>query len=72
MKIHSFGNKVVEATGGRIVHVVTSVPGGQTLGLKEQRRKELLDEAEEVLELVKVYGDFAFDLFEKDAPVCEG
>ncbi|MHA2394764.1 MAG: nickel-dependent hydrogenase large subunit [Promethearchaeota archaeon] len=70
MKIHAFGNKVVEATGGRIVHVVTSVPGGQTLSLKEQRKNELLYEAKEILELVKVYGDFAFTLFENDTPVC--
>jgi len=44
VKIHAYGNKVVEATGGRVVHVVTSVPGGQTSGLSEQRRDELVEE----------------------------
>ena len=70
LKIHAYGNKVVEATGGRIVHVVTSVPGGQTLRLKEQRRDELVEEGREVLELVKVYADFVFDIYEKDTLTC--
>ena len=70
LKIHAYGNKVVEASGGRIVQVVTSVPGGQTLALKEERRRELLEEGKEVLELIKVYADWVFDFFEKDAPIC--
>jgi F420-non-reducing hydrogenase large subunit len=70
LKIHAYGNKVVEATGGRIVHVVTSVPGGQTLRLKEQRRDELVEEGREVLELMKVYADFVFDIYEKDTLTC--
>jgi F420-non-reducing hydrogenase large subunit len=70
LKIHAYGNKVVEATGGRIVQVVTSVPGGQTLQLKEQRRDELVEEGKEVLELMKVYADFVFDIYEKDALTC--
>ena len=70
LKIHAYGNKVVEATGGRIVQVVTSVPGGQTLALKEQRRKELLDEGKEVLNLMKVYADWVFDIYEEDRLVC--
>jgi F420-non-reducing hydrogenase large subunit len=70
LKIHAYGNKVVQATGGRIVQVVTSVPGGQTLQLKEQRRDELLEEGKEVLELIKAYADFVFDIYEKDALTC--
>ena len=70
LKIHAYGNKVVEATGGRIVQVVTSVPGGQTLALKEERRRELVEEGKEVLELIKVYADWVFDFYEKDAPEC--
>jgi F420-non-reducing hydrogenase large subunit len=70
LKIHAYGNKVVEATGGRIVQVVTSVPGGQTLALKEERRRELLEEGREVLELIKAYAEWVFDIYEKDAPVC--
>jgi F420-non-reducing hydrogenase large subunit len=70
LKIHAYGNKVVEATGGRIVQVVTSVPGGQTLALKEQRRKELLNEGKEVLNLMKVYADWVFDIYEEDRLVC--
>ena len=70
LKIHAYGNKVVEATGGRIVQVVTSVPGGQTLRLKEQRRDELVEEGREVLELMKVYADFVFDIYEKDTLIC--
>ncbi len=71
LKIHAYGNKVVQATGGRIVQVVTSVPGGQTLALKEERRRELHEEGKEVLELIKVYADFVFDLYEKNIPNCE-
>jgi F420-non-reducing hydrogenase large subunit len=70
LKIHAYGNKVVQATGGRIVHVVTSVPGGQTLQLKEQRRDELLEEGKEVLGLMMDYADFVFDLYEKNTLVC--
>ena len=70
LKIHAYGNKVVEATGGRIVQVVTSVPGGQTLRLKEQRRDELIEEGREVLELMKAYADFVFDIYEKDTLAC--
>jgi F420-non-reducing hydrogenase large subunit len=70
LKIHAYGNKVVQATGGRIVQVVTSIPGGQTLALKEERRRELLEEGKEVLELIKVYADFVFDIYEKDALTC--
>ncbi len=70
LRIHAYGNEVVKATGGRIVHVVTSVPGGQTLAMKEERRRELIEEGKEVLELIKVYADFVFNLFEEDTLVC--
>ena len=70
LKIHAYGNKVVQATGGRIVHVVSSVPGGQTLRLKEERRDELLKEGKEVLQLIKAYADFVYDIYEKDNLVC--
>lgn len=70
LRIHAYGNKVVQATGGRIVQVVTSVPGGQTLGMKEQRRDELLDEGEEIKELLRDYADFVYDIYEEDTLVC--
>jgi F420-non-reducing hydrogenase large subunit len=70
LKIHAYGNKVVQATGGRIVHVVTSVPGGQTMGLKEQRRDELVEEGEEIMQLVRDYADFVYDIYEEDNLVC--
>jgi F420-non-reducing hydrogenase large subunit len=71
VKIHEYGNKVVEATGGRIVHVVTSVPGGQTMGISEQRRDELIEEGEDVLKACKALADFEIDLYEKDVPYCQ-
>jgi F420-non-reducing hydrogenase large subunit len=71
VKIHAYGNKVVEATGGRVVHVVTSVPGGQTSGLSEQRRDELVEDGEETLELCTKLADFEVDLYERDLPYCE-
>ncbi|MCW4051262.1 MAG: Ni/Fe hydrogenase subunit alpha [Candidatus Bathyarchaeota archaeon] len=67
LKIHAYGNKVIQATGGRIIHVVTSIPGGQTLQLKEQRRNELVEAGREVLEEIRVYADFVYDLYENDA-----
>jgi len=70
LKIHAYGNKVVEATGGRIVQVVTSVPGGQTMALKEERRRALLEEGREVLGLMEAYADWVFEMFEEDAPIC--
>ena len=70
LKIHAYGNKVVQATGGRIVQVVTSIPGGQTMGLKEQRRDELLEEGKEVMELVRNYADFVYEIYEEDNLVC--
>ena len=71
VKIHEYGNKVVEATGGRIVHVVTSIPGGQTMGISEQRRDELVEEGEDVLKACKALADFEIDLYEKDVPYCQ-
>jgi len=70
VKIHAYGNRVVEATGGRIVHVVTSVPGGQTRGLSEQRRDELVEEGEEALDACTRLADFEIDLYERDVPFC--
>lgn len=71
VKIHEYGNKVVEATGGRIVHVVTSIPGGQTMGISEQRRDELVEEGEDVLKACKALADFEIELYEKDVPYCQ-
>ncbi|HUS78704.1 MAG TPA: Ni/Fe hydrogenase subunit alpha [Patescibacteria group bacterium] len=64
IKLHEFGNNVVQAIGGRVVHVVTAVPGGQTSGLTGEARYRLLRESRIAINNVRKVADAVFQIFE--------
>jgi F420-non-reducing hydrogenase large subunit len=64
-RLHEYGNRVVTEIGGRPVHVVTSVPGGQTKGLTGEARYKLLREGRVALTNVRKIADAFFGIYEK-------
>lgn len=67
LQLHEYGNRVVTEIGGRLVHVVTSVPGGQTKGLTGEARYKLLREGRIALTNVRKIADAFFSLYEQRA-----
>jgi F420-non-reducing hydrogenase large subunit len=67
LQLHEYGNRVVTEIGGRLVHVVTSVPGGQTKGLTGEARYKLLREGRIALTNVRKIADALFSIYEKRA-----
>jgi len=67
LQLHEYGNRVVTEIGGRLVHVVTSVPGGQTKGLTGEARYKLLREGRVALTNVRKIADAFFSIYEKRA-----
>jgi len=67
IQLHEYGNRVVTEIGGRLVHVVTSVPGGQTKGLTGEARYKLLREGRVALGNARKIADAYFGLYEKRA-----
>jgi F420-non-reducing hydrogenase large subunit len=65
LQLHEYGNKVVTEIGGRLVHVVTSVPGGQTKGIDGEARYKLLREGRVALTNVRKIADAIFAIYEK-------
>jgi F420-non-reducing hydrogenase large subunit len=65
LQLHEYGNRVVTEIGGRLVHVVTSVPGGQTKGLNGEARYKLLREGRVALTNVRKIADAFFGIYEK-------
>jgi len=63
-QLHEYGNRIVTEIGGRLVHVVTSVPGGQTKGLTGEARYKLLREGRIALTNVRKIADAFFSLYE--------
>jgi F420-non-reducing hydrogenase large subunit len=66
IQLHEYGNKVVKEIGGRLVHVVSAVPGGQTKGLTGEKRYNLLKEGRTALKNVKKLTDATLNVFEKN------
>jgi len=64
LQLHEYGNRVVTEIGGRIVHVVTSVPGGQTKGLNGEARYKLLREGRVALVNARKIADAYFGIYE--------
>ncbi|MCX6656936.1 MAG: nickel-dependent hydrogenase large subunit, partial [Candidatus Bathyarchaeota archaeon] len=67
LQLHEYGNRVVTEIGGRLVHVVTSVPGGQTKGLTGEARYKLLREGRVALTNVRKIADAFFSIYQKRA-----
>ena len=51
--LRKFGQKIVEAVGGKAIHPVTGIPGGQAKRLTEEERDELLKDADQMIEYAK-------------------
>jgi F420-non-reducing hydrogenase large subunit len=51
--LRKYGQKIVEAVGGKAIHPVTGVPGGQAKQLTEEERDELLKDADQMIEYAK-------------------
>jgi F420-non-reducing hydrogenase large subunit len=64
VKLHEYGNNVVKEIGGRVVHVVTAVPGGMTRGLTGEARYKLLRESRAAMSNAQKLVDAIFNLFE--------
>jgi F420-non-reducing hydrogenase large subunit len=64
LQLHEYGNKVVAEIGGRIVHVVTAVPGGMTKGLTGENRYKLLREGRIAMTNVRKIADTIFKIYE--------
>ncbi|MFP3951142.1 MAG: Ni/Fe hydrogenase subunit alpha [Candidatus Bathyarchaeia archaeon] len=65
IQLHEYGNKVVKEIGGRIVQVVTAIPGGQTKGLTGEARYRLLKEGRIAMRNVRTLADAALTIFEE-------
>lgn len=64
VRLHEYGNKVVKEIGGRVVQVITAVPGGMTRGLTGETRYRLLRESRAVLSDAQKIVEAIFNLFE--------
>lgn len=65
IQLHEYGNKVVKEIGGRVVQVVTAIPGGQTKGLTGEARYRLLKEGRIAMRNVRKLADAALTIFEE-------
>jgi F420-non-reducing hydrogenase large subunit len=65
IQLHEYGNRVVTEIGGRLVHVVTAVPGGMTKGLTGEARYKLLREGRVAMVNVRKITDAIMDIYEK-------
>lgn len=51
---------IQQILGGKSVHPITAIPGGMSIGLTEEKRKEILERSEALLE----FSQFVFDWFD--------
>jgi F420-non-reducing hydrogenase large subunit len=51
--LRKYGQKIVEAVGGKAIHPITGIPGGQAKRLTEEERDELLKDADQMIEYAK-------------------
>jgi F420-non-reducing hydrogenase large subunit len=65
LHLHEYGNRVVQEIGGRVVHTVTSVPGGQTKGITGETRYKLLREGRTAMGDARKIADAIFSIYEK-------
>ncbi|MBT7817972.1 MAG: Ni/Fe hydrogenase subunit alpha [Chloroflexi bacterium] len=59
IKARKSGHHVIEVIGGRKIHPCTSIPGGQTKGITEEERLEILELGKWAVE----FGQFSLKLF---------
>ncbi len=53
IELRKFGQKIIEMIGGKAIHPVTGIPGGQSKRLTEEERDELLKDVDRMIEYAK-------------------
>ncbi|MBP2046617.1 Ni/Fe hydrogenase subunit alpha [Methanobacterium aggregans] len=71
IKTRAVGQHITSIIGGKPVHPVTAVPGGQSKGLDAEGRDKLLNDAKECVGLVEAGVEVAKPLFEEYADAIE-
>lgn len=71
IKTRKIGQEITTVVGGKPIHPVTSIPGGQSKGLTAAERDELLPKVKEGIGLVETGLEVAKPLFEKYADAIE-
>lgn len=71
IKTRAVGQHITGIVGGKPVHPVTAVPGGQSRGIDAEGRDKLLQEAKECVGLVEAGVEVAKPLFEQYAEAIE-
>ncbi|KAF5083969.1 NAD-reducing hydrogenase HoxS subunit beta [anaerobic digester metagenome] len=71
IKTRAVGQHITSIVGGKPVHPVTAVPGGQSKGLDAEGRDKLLNDAKECVGLVEAGVEVAKPLFEEYADAIE-
>lgn len=53
IKHRSYGQRIIEMVGGRPIHPVTAIPGGQSKGISEEERKKIDEMSGSAVEFAK-------------------
>jgi len=69
IRLRQIGQTGIERVGGRKIHPVTAIPGGMSQPLDHKDRFEMLQEADEAIELVKLALDTAKQVNETYADI---
>ena len=64
--LRRFGQKIVNYVGGKPIHPITGIPGGQSKKLSEEERDELLKEIDTIIEYSKNAVEVVKSLLEKN------
>ena len=62
IELRMFGQKIIKAVGGRMIHPCTAVPGGMAEPLREEDATTLAKEAPKAMETAKAITDLYFKL----------
>lgn len=71
IKTRAIGQKITAAVGGKPIHPVTAVPGGQSKPLSADERDRLLEDAKNAVELIENGLNVAKPLFEEYSDAVE-
>lgn len=71
IKTRAIGQKITAAAGGKPIHPVTAVPGGQSKSLSADERDRLLEDAKNAVELIENGLNVAKPLFEEYSDAVE-
>ena len=63
--LRRYGQSIVEEIGGRSIHPITGIPGGQSKKFSEEKRDEFLKEIDSMIEYAKEGVELVKSLYEK-------